>query len=123
MKDLHRLIVTSATYKQSSEHPQLAAFQLIDPTNRFYWRCNTRRLDAEQIRDAILAVTGQLDLTAGGPGVPSDVPRRSIYLRMMRNERDALLDVFDLPLFLQVLHLATPRHRPYSHCYCSTVKS
>ncbi len=99
MKDLHRLIVTSATYKQSSEHPQLAAFQLIDPTNRFYWRCNTRRLDAEQIRDAILAVTGQLDLTAGGPGVPSDIPRRSIYLRMMRNERDALLDVFDLPLF------------------------
>ena len=99
MKDLHRLIVTSATYRQSSEHPQLAAFQLIDPANRFYWRFNTRRLDAEQIRDAILAVTGQLDLAAGGPGVQSDVPRRSIYLRVMRNERDALLDVFDLPLF------------------------
>ena len=99
MKDLHRLIVTSATYRQSSEHPQLAAFQLIDPGNRFYWRFNTRRLDAEQIRDAILAVTGQLDQEAGGPGVQSDVPRRSIYLRVMRNERDALLDIFDLPLF------------------------
>ena len=99
MKDLHRLIVTSATYRQSSEHPQLAAFQLIDPANRFYWRFNTRRLDAEQIRDAILAVTGQLNLQAGGPGVQSDIPRRSIYLRVMRNERDALLDVFDLPLF------------------------
>ena len=99
LKDLHRMIVTSATYRQSSEHPQLAAFQLVDPANRSYWRFNTRRLDAEQIRDAILAVTGQLDLKTGGPGVQSDVPRRSIYLRMMRNERDALLDVFDLPLF------------------------
>lgn len=99
MKDLHRLIVTSATYRQSAEHPQLAALQLIDPANRFYWRFNTRRLDAEQIRDAILVVSGQLDLKAGGPGVQSDVPRRSIYLRVMRNERDALLDVFDLPLF------------------------
>lgn len=58
-----------------------------------------RRLDAEQIRDAILAVTGQLDQKAGGPGVNSDVPRRSIYLRVMRNARDPLLDVFDLPQF------------------------
>ena len=99
IKDLHRLIVTSATYRQASEHPQLAALQLIDPTNRLYWRCNTRRLDAEQIRDAILSVTGQLDLNAGGPGVQSDMPRRSIYLRVMRNERDSLLDAFDLPLF------------------------
>jgi hypothetical protein len=99
MKDLHRLIVTSATYRQATEHPRLAEYQLIDPGNRWYWRFNTRRLDAEQIRDAILAVSGQLDLTAGGPGVQSDVPRRSIYLRVMRNERDALLDVFDLPLF------------------------
>ncbi len=99
LKDLHRIIVTSATYRQSSQHPQLAAYQIVDPANRFYWRFNTRRLDAEQIRDAILAVTGQLDLKAGGPGVQSDVPRRSIYLRVMRNERDALLDVFDLPLF------------------------
>ena len=98
-KDLHRLIVTSATYRQASEHPQLADYQQQDPLNRDYWRFNTRRLDAEQIRDAILAVSGQLDPTAGGPGVQSDVPRRSIYMRVMRNERDSLLDVFDLPLF------------------------
>ena len=98
-KELHRRIVTSATYRQSAEHPQLAEFQKIDPLNREYWRFNTHRLEAEQIRDAILAVSGQLDLTAGGPGVQSDVPRRSIYLRVMRNERDSLLDVFDLPLF------------------------
>ena len=99
MKNLHRLIVTSATYRQAAEHPQMAEFQLKDPLNREYWRFSTRRLDAEQIRDAILAASGQLDLTAGGPGVQSDVPRRSIYMRVMRNERDSLLDVFDLPLF------------------------
>jgi len=98
-KDLHRLIVTSATYRQASEHPQMADYQQIDPLNRNYWRFNTRRLDAEQIRDAILAVSGQLDLTEGGPGAQSDVPRRSIYLRVMRNERDSLLEAFDLPLF------------------------
>jgi len=98
-KDLHRLIVNSATYRQASEHPAMAEFQQKDPLNRDYWRFNTRRLDAEQIRDAILTVSGQLNPTAGGPGVQSDVPRRSIYMRVMRNERDSLLDVFDLPLF------------------------
>lgn len=99
MKNLHHLIVTSATYRQAAEHPQMAEYQLMDPLNREYWRFSTRRLDAEQIRDAILAASGQLDLTAGGPGVQSDVPRRSIYMRVMRNERDSLLDAFDLPLF------------------------
>ena len=99
MKNLHRMIVKSATYRQAAEHPQLAEYQLKDPLNREYWRFSTRRLDAEQIRDAILAASGQLDLTAGGPGVQSDVPRRSIYMRVMRNERDTLLDAFDLPLF------------------------
>ncbi len=99
LKDLHRLIVNSATWKQSSEHSQLADFQLLDPQNRWYWRASVRRLDAEQIRDAILLASGQLNSQAGGPGVQSDVPRRSIYMRVMRNERDSLLDVFDLPLF------------------------
>lgn len=99
MKELHRLIVTSATYRQASEHPRMAEFQQTDPRNQKYWRADVRRLDAEQIRDAVLMVSGQLDLQAGGPGVQSDVPRRSIYLRVMRNQRDPLLDVFDLPLF------------------------
>ena len=99
MKDLHRLIVTSATYRQASEHSRMAEFQQLDPRNQKYWRADVRRLDAEQIRDAVLMVSGQLDLQAGGPGVQSDVPRRSIYLRVMRNQRDPLLDVFDLPLF------------------------
>lgn len=99
-KTMHRLIVTSATYCQSTRHPQSAKFQTIDPENRFYWRGTTRRLDAEQIRDAMLAASGQLKVDQrGGPGVDPDVPRRSIYTRYMRNARDPLLDAFDLPQF------------------------
>lgn len=101
LKRLHRLIVTSATYRQSSRNPHsgIRNPQLVDPENRLYWRGNTRRLDAEQIRDAALAVTGELDLKAGGPGVTGGEPRRTIYTRYMRNNRDPLLDVFDLPQF------------------------
>jgi hypothetical protein len=98
-KPMHRVIVTSATYRQASSHPRLAEYQKKDPANRWYWRADIRRLDAEQIRDSILASTGQLDLTAGGPGVQTDQPRRSIYTRTMRNTRDPLLDAFDLPQF------------------------
>ncbi len=98
-KNLHRLIVNSATYRQASEHPQFAVQQAQDPENMFYWRGNTRRLDAEQIRDALLAVSGQLDASQGGPGINPDGPRRTIYTRVMRNSRDPLLDVFDLPQF------------------------
>jgi uncharacterized protein DUF1549/uncharacterized protein DUF1553/cytochrome c/concanavalin A-like lectin/glucanase superfamily protein len=99
LKNLHRLILTSATYKQSTRHPQAQAHALKDPENRMYWRGNVHRLDAEQIRDALLSVTGELDLRAGGPGVNSTEPRRTIYTRVMRNTRDPLLDVFDLPQF------------------------
>lgn len=98
-KSLHRLIVTSATYRQAAVHPQFAAYHERDPANQWYWRGQTHRLDAEQIRDSILAVTGQLDLTRGGPAVLPDKPRRSIYTRIMRNSRDMLLDAFDLPQF------------------------
>ena len=100
LKSLHRLIVTSATYRQSASHPQLAEFQQTDPTNRWYWRGEVRRLDAEQIRDAIFAVTGQLQLARGGPSVLADRPRRSIYTRVMRNSHDPLMEVFDLPQFI-----------------------
>lgn len=98
-KKLHRLLVTSATYRQSAVHPEFEVIQQKDPGNQWYWRGSTRRLDAEQIRDSILAVTGRLDPTRGGPGVMPDQPRRSIYTRIMRNSRDPLLDAFDLPQF------------------------
>ncbi len=100
LKRLHRLIVTSASYRQSTAHPEFARASVIDPENRLLWRAATRRLDAEQIRDGILAASGELRLDdAGGPGSNGDSPRRTIYVRQMRNARDPLLDAFDLPQF------------------------
>ncbi|HSH94115.1 MAG TPA: DUF1549 domain-containing protein [Roseimicrobium sp.] len=98
-KKLHKQIVLSSTYCQSVTHPAPQAGRLKDPENRFFWRGNVRRLDAEQIHDAIYAVTGELDVKAGGPGVMANDPRRSIYHRIMRNTRDPLMDVFDAPLW------------------------
>ncbi len=99
LKTLHRLIVTSAAYRQSTAHPQFSSLTVIDPSNRFYWRSDTRRLDAEQIRDSVLAVSGKLIPTTGGEGVMGDTPRRTVFTRSMRNSRDPFLDVFDLPAF------------------------
>jgi hypothetical protein len=66
LKALHRLIVTSATYRQASQGNAQA--ERVDAGNALLWRQNRRRLEAEAIRDSVLAVTGKLDLTMGGPG-------------------------------------------------------
>ena len=89
-KKLHRLILTSATYRQSSLNTQHSPLNL--PV-----QATTRRLDAEQIRDAILATTGELDLAVGGPSADWGRPRRSIFTKVLRNTHDPLLEVFDLP--------------------------
>src|SRR5439155_9291888 len=68
-----------------------------DPDNRLLWRMTARRLDAEQIRDAMLAVTGKLDRKVGGPSVEFKEPRRSVYLKWLRNTKEPLRDVFDIP--------------------------
>ncbi len=66
-KKLHRLILLSAAYRQSSRHhPEYAK---IDADNRYLWRMNRQRLDAESIRDSVLAVSGQMNFTMHGPGV------------------------------------------------------
>src|SRR5262249_25440331 len=96
-KALHRLILTSATYRHAAVAPVPAEALRKDPENRLLWRAQTRRLDAEQIRDAILAATGELDLRGGGPSVEAAKPRRTIYTKVIRNTRDPLLDVFDAP--------------------------
>jgi hypothetical protein len=99
-KQLHRLIVTSQTYRQASVPADTGAGaqgRLKDPENRLLWRGPARRLDAEQVRDAFFAVSGELDAAAGGPAVNTDKPRRSIYTKVLRNTRDPLLDVFDAP--------------------------
>ncbi len=97
LKKLHRVILLSATYRQSTLHPQAAQCEQVDAENRLFWRADTRRLDADQLRDAILAATGKLDRTIGGPSVTGKVARRSIYVRRMRNSPDPLLNVFDAP--------------------------
>jgi hypothetical protein len=66
LKSLHRMIVSSETYRQASTGH--AAAEKIDSGNTLLWRQNRRRLEAEALRDAVLAVSGKLDLTPGGPG-------------------------------------------------------
>jgi hypothetical protein len=97
LKKLHRLIVTSATYAQASENPMAAVAQQKDPENRWLWRGTTHRLEAEQIRDAMLAISGELQVPKGGAGVDAGKPVRSIYTRLMRNTHDSVTEVFDQP--------------------------
>src|SRR5205807_10568190 len=66
MKHLHRLIMTSRAYQMSSRATNEKAIA-IDPGNALLWRQNMRRLEAEAVRDSILAVSGKLNLTPGGP--------------------------------------------------------
>ncbi|HZZ78284.1 MAG TPA: DUF1553 domain-containing protein [Gemmataceae bacterium] len=97
LKKLHRLILTSQTYQRASTaEPDATALQK-DPDNKLLWRMTTRRLDAEQIRDAMLLVTGRLDRKVGGPSVEFKEPRRSVYLKWLRNTKEPLLEVFDIP--------------------------
>jgi len=79
---IHRLILLSSTYQQSSKlSPENAA---IDPDNKLYWRWTPRRLEAEAIRDSMLYVSGQLQTFAGGPSRPKDSLCRSVYLVQKR---------------------------------------
>jgi hypothetical protein len=98
VKKLHREIVLSATYRQSSRHD--AAAMKFDPDNRLLWRMNRRRLEVEPWRDAMLAVAGNLDLTLGGPSVDLSKPdnnRRTVYGSVSRHNLDPLLRLFDFP--------------------------
>jgi hypothetical protein len=108
IKAMHRFIMVSATYQMSSTQDARAAER--DPDNRLHGRANVRRLEAEVVRDALLAISGSLDRTMGGTllGVKNrdylfdhtsrdatsyDSPRRSLYLPVIRNH---LYDVFQL---------------------------
>jgi hypothetical protein len=98
LKTLHRLMVTSATYRQSSYGPEVAAQAARDPANRWLARMTVRRLTAEQIRDAALAVSGELDLRMGGEGADLERgTRRAVYLKVFRNTHDPALNLFDAP--------------------------
>ncbi|PYV37207.1 MAG: hypothetical protein DMG06_28710, partial [Acidobacteria bacterium] len=100
MKSIHRLMVTSSVYRMHSsagnpKHPNLS----IDPDNRYLWRMNPRRMEAESVRDSILAVAGQLDLTMGGPELDEtkgqESYRRSLYFRHTPDAQMVFLKLFD----------------------------
>ena len=118
LKALHRLIVTSETYRQSSAHREEAA--AMDGDNRLLWRQNRHRLDADAFRDYGNAISGKLDLTMGGPGIqhftkgpgPQITPtldysaydwnaegagRRSIYRFVWRGIADPFMESLDFP--------------------------
>lgn len=109
-KSLHRLMVTSSVYRQSTApRPEGLA---RDPDNKYWWRWPMRRLEAEVIRDSMLAAAEMLDLTPFGPYVPTrqtsigevvvdektpGARRRSVYLQQRRSQLLSMLKVFDSP--------------------------
>jgi hypothetical protein len=97
LKKLHREILLSATFRQTARRPATDKAALIDPSNRYLWRFSPRRLDAEQIRDAMLAASGELDTTPGGPSTDGNGTRRSIFTLKKRNNQNELLRSLDAP--------------------------
>ena len=94
VKQLHRCIMQSAAYQRSSAvPPEMAAH---DPDNRWLARMNARRLEAEPLRDAMLAVSGQLDRTPGGPATADlMIRRRTLYVATTRFDRSNFSTLFD----------------------------
>ncbi|HEY3836274.1 MAG TPA: DUF1553 domain-containing protein, partial [Bryobacteraceae bacterium] len=97
LKKLHREIMLSATYRQTAHRPVPELAAKIDPTNKYLWRFSPHRLDAEEVRDAMLAASGELDLKAGGPSEDGNSTRRSIYTTKKRNNQNELLRSLDAP--------------------------
>lgn len=104
MKHLHRLILTSETWKRSSAVPEGSSSASVDPDNRWLWRMNTGRMEAEVVRDSVLAVSGKLDLTQGGQELENSDAlttfRRSVYYSCQpegdgRSQFAALFDAAD----------------------------
>ncbi|MBX3439621.1 MAG: DUF1553 domain-containing protein, partial [Planctomycetaceae bacterium] len=130
VKPTIRRIMLSSTYRQTSAadaHAESGRAAEIDPENRLLWRMNLRRLESEQVRDAILTVSGKLDRTVGGEPVPLDpradgmvviktdgLPtptaqyRRSVYLLARRNYHLTFLQAFDQPVLARTCSLRKP---------------
>ena len=120
LKRLHRVILLSRTYRQSSTSPNEKIGKRVDPENRYLWKFSRRRLSSEEIRDAMLAVSGRLTSKMFGESImvpvdkelidqlykpsqwqitdqPSEHFRRSVYLLAKRNLRLPFMEVFDQP--------------------------
>src|SRR5262249_27382137 len=96
LKRLHKLIMLSAAYRQSAEVDEARA--KTDKENRLRWHWPRRRLEADAIRDSMLAVSGRLDSTMFGPGtLDPDMRRRSIYFLIKRSQLVPILMLFDFP--------------------------
>ena len=117
LKEMHRYLMTSNTYRMSSKPD--SSGQTADPANHLFWRFNMRRLTAEELRDSLLAVTGELNLEMGGPPVfhplpqevlatsskpgsvwskspPEQANRRTIYVKVKRSLRVPMLADHDM---------------------------
>lgn len=119
LKAIHKLILTSQTWQQASLHPNAAEYADRDPSNRWWWRAERRRLDAEALRDSMLVASDELDLTMGGPSFKATVSpaaleglsrksaawqaspleeqsRRSVYMYLKRGLLPPMMTAFDL---------------------------
>ena len=131
MKAMHRMILLSNTYQQSSASQDAAA--KVDPDNKLLWRYNRHRMEAEAIRDSMLTISGKLNPQMGGPGVfpkvpkgvltelsataaaggwstekdPAQANRRSVYIFVRRNLRYPLLQAFDNANSFESAHTRT----------------
>jgi hypothetical protein len=98
-KHLHRLIVTSNLYRLSSSSLGAEVSAKLDPENRYLWRMNPQRMEAQVVRDSLLHLAGELDPTMGGSPVPlaqQDASRRrSLYFFHSHNEHNKMLGIFD----------------------------
>ncbi len=97
LKPLHRDLMLSATYRQTARREPSTEIAKVDPSNKYLWRFNPRRLDAEQVRDALLAASGELDPKSGGPAEDGNGTRRSVYTMKKRNNPNELLRALDAP--------------------------
>ena len=117
-KHIHRLILNSQTWQQSSLHPDAEEYRETDSANHWWWRANRRRLDAESLRDSMLAASGEIDLTIGGEGFRPTISsealegfsrkgaawqaapeeqqrRRSLYIFVSRSLMPPMMNSFD----------------------------
>ena len=134
LKPLQRMILLSSTYRQSSDSPLEKVAMEKDSENALLWKFTRRRLEAEEIRDSMLAISGRLNLKAGGPSVmvpidqdlvkmlkrpqywvttrdKAEYDRRSIYMIYKRNLQLPFMGVFDAPDSL----LSCPRREQATH--------
>jgi mono/diheme cytochrome c family protein len=130
LKTMHKLIMTSAAYQQASKFD--AADAKADPENQFLWRFSPRRMEAEIVRDNLLAVSGKLDRTQFGAGTLDESHlRRSIYFMIKRSKLVPMMQLFDQPEPLvsvggrpsttiapqALVFINNPQVRSYAHAY------